>query len=60
MKLEKLYKTFIYTCLISLAISIIVPVSWVFMASLKQDSEFLGSPFTIPRSFYIKIFITHL
>ena len=37
---EKLYKFFIYFVLIVLAITIIVPVAWVFMASIKQNSEF--------------------
>ena len=32
-----LYKIFIYVALIALAISIIVPVAWVFMASLKKN-----------------------
>ena len=42
---DRLYKMFIYTVLITFAISIIVPVSWVFIASLKENSEFAGSPF---------------
>ena len=41
---NRLYKIFIYTALITFAISIIVPVSWVFIASLKENSEFAGSP----------------
>lgn len=36
-----LYKIFIYVALIALAISIIVPVAWVFMASLKKNAEFI-------------------
>lgn len=46
----RLYKAFIYLCLIILAISIIIPVSWVFMASLKANSEFQGNPWTLPAS----------
>ena len=38
-----LYKIFIYVALIALAISIIVPVAWVFMASLKKNAEFIGA-----------------
>ena len=37
---DKLYKIFIYVALITLAVSIIVPVAWVFMASIKENSEF--------------------
>ena len=53
----RLYKIFIYTALVSFAISIIVPVSWVFIASFKQDSEFTGSPWTLPKGIYIQNFI---
>ena len=35
---EGLYKVFIYVALITLAVSIIVPVAWVFMASIKENS----------------------
>ena len=38
---ERLYKFFIYLVLIMLAVSIIIPVAWVFMASIKQNKEFL-------------------
>lgn len=53
----KLYKIFVYVALITLAISIIVPVAWVFMSSLKTNAEFQGSPWTLPASFYIQNFI---
>lgn len=35
--------------LIALAITIIVPVAWVFMVSVKQNSEFYGNPFSLPQ-----------
>ena len=54
---ERLYKAFIYVALITLAISIIVPVGWVFVASIKQNSEFYGSPWTAPKGFYFQNFI---
>lgn len=57
MSTEKLYKLFIYVALITLAISIIVPVAWVFISSLKTTAEFQGSPWTLPASFYIQNFI---
>ena len=37
---EGLYKFFIYFVLVLLAVIIIVPVAWVFMASIKQNAEF--------------------
>ncbi len=54
---DKLFKFFIYFVLIALAITIIVPVAWVFMASLKQNSEFYGNPWTLPASFYWENFV---
>lgn len=49
---NSLYKIFIYIALITLAVSIIVPVAWVFMASLKSNAEFVGqdiNPFAFPK-----------
>ncbi len=49
---NNLYKIFIYIALITLAVSIIVPVAWVFMASLKSNAEFVGkdvNPFAFPK-----------
>ena len=43
-----LYHVFIYVVLAMLAITIIVPVAWVFMASIKQNSEFYGNPWALP------------
>ena len=55
-----LYKVFIYVALITLAISIIVPVGWVFMASFKRNSEFIGgnvNPWALPKEFFYQNFI---
>lgn len=57
MSKDKLYKIFIYAVLISLAISIIVPVFWVFMASIKENSEFYGNPWALPKGVHIQNFI---
>ncbi len=53
---EGLYKVFIYVVLSALAITILVPVAWVFMASFKQNSEFYGNPWTLPLGLYWKNF----
>ena len=53
----KLYKFFIYFVLFALAISIVVPVAWVFMASVKENSEFYGNPWALPKGFYIENFV---
>ena len=54
---ERLYKAFIYLVLALLAISILVPVAWVFMASVKQNSEFYGNPWALPAGFYWQNFV---
>lgn len=53
---DRLYKIFIYVALITLAVSILVPVAWVFMASVKENSEFYGNPWALPAGFYIQNF----
>ena len=55
---EKIYKLFIYIALITLAISIIIPVGWVFLASIKQNAEFYGNPWALPQGFYVQNFIS--
>ena len=54
---DKLYKAFIYVALITLAITIIVPVLWVFLASIKENVEFYGNPWALPKGFYFQNFI---
>ncbi|WP_066191735.1 MULTISPECIES: carbohydrate ABC transporter permease [Gracilibacillus] len=51
-----LFKVFIYVALVSLAVSIIVPVGWVFMASIKENQEFYGNPWTLPDGFHFQNF----
>ncbi len=57
MNLNKLYKLFIYVALLTLAVSIVIPVGWVFLASIKENSEFYGNPWTLPKGFYFQNFI---
>ena len=57
MNLSKLYKIFIYVALLALAISIVIPVGWVFLASIKENSEFYGNPWTLPKGIYFQNFI---
>lgn len=49
-KTNRLYRLFLYVCLVALAVSIIVPVMWVFMSSLKANSEFQGNPWALPSA----------
>ncbi len=57
MKKLSLRKVVIYLVLGLLAISIIVPVGWVLIASLKKNNEFYGSPWRLPESFYLQNFV---
>ena len=52
---SKFAKVFIYLMLAFLAIIIIVPVAWVFMASIKENSEFYRSPWALPEGFYFRL-----
>ncbi len=54
---KTLYRAFVYLVLLALAISIFVPVAWVFLASIKENSEFYGSPWAMPKGFYFQNFI---
>lgn len=54
---DRLYKIFIYVALLTLAVTIIIPVAWVFMASIKENSEFYGNPWAMPAGFYFQNFI---
>lgn len=54
---EILYKAFIYVALITFAITIIIPVGWAFLASVKENAEFYGNPWALPKGFYFQNFI---
>lgn len=43
------YKIFVYFAMIVFAITIIVPLAWVFLASLKSQLELNGDPWTLPK-----------
>ncbi len=44
----KLYKIFVYLVLTLTVLSVLVPVLWVMLASIKDDSEFYESPWKLP------------
>lgn len=50
-------KFLIYIPLVLLSITIIVPVFWVFMASIKENVEFYRNPWALPKGFYFQNFI---
>lgn len=52
------YKIFIYVALIVFAISIIVPIIWVFLASLKSQSDLVSrGPWDMPTEFLWSNFV---
>ena len=53
---DKLYRIFIYIVLILFALSIIIPVGWVFLASLKENTEFYQNPWSLPAGLYFENF----
>lgn len=57
MKKISLYKTAVYLVFIILAIMVLVPVLWVLLASVKQNAEFYGNPWTLPEGIYFQNFI---
>ncbi len=54
---ERLYKAFIYLVLIVLAIIILVPVVWAFMASVKETSEHYANPWNLPTHIHWQNFV---
>lgn len=52
----RIMKILIYLALALLAITIFVPVAWVFVASIKENSEFYGSPWTLPKGLHFQNF----
>lgn len=54
---DKIYKLFVYSVLIVITVSIILPVLWVFFASIKENAEFYGDPWTLPNGFYWQNFV---
>lgn len=57
MRTQALYKLFIYVALIALAISIMIPVAWIFLASIKENVEFYENPWSLPAGFHYQNFM---
>lgn len=55
-KTSKFSKILIYIPLIILAVTIIVPVFWVFMASIKENVEFYRNPWALPAGIHLQNF----
>lgn len=55
---SKTVKFFYYFCLILMAVSILIPLIWVFFASIKENVEFYGNAWAIPKGIYWQNFVT--
>lgn len=53
---EKLLRIFMYLCLSIFALSILIPLGWAFLASMKHKSEFYGNPWALPQGVYFENF----
>lgn len=53
----KLAKTIIYLLLTILTVMIMVPIIWVFMASIKENSEFYRNPWALPEGIHLQNFV---
>lgn len=42
------YRIFVYFAMVAFAVTIIIPIAWVFLASLKSQLELVGDPWTLP------------
>ena len=47
-------KSCIYAALVLLSVLIVGPVAWVFMAAIKENSEFYGNPFALPKGVHLQ------
>lgn len=52
MSTDQLVKFFIYFCLGAFTLSILIPLGWSILASIKHKSEFYGNPWALPQGFY--------
>ncbi|MGN9842670.1 carbohydrate ABC transporter permease [Nonomuraea sp. H19] len=46
-----------YVLVTAIALAIAVPVAWVLLASLKQRSEFYGSPWVLPEGLHLQNYV---
>lgn len=46
-----------YLVMAAFAITIAVPICWVFIASIKADSEFYGNPWALPEGIHLENFV---
>lgn len=56
-KIPKLSRVFMYLAMAVLAVLILIPVVWVFMASIKENSEFYRNPWSLPKGIHLQNFV---
>lgn len=57
MSTDKLMKAFLYVCLITFTLTILIPLGWSILASFKHKSEFYGNPWALPKGLYFENFV---
>jgi N-acetylglucosamine transport system permease protein len=53
----KIGRTLTYILVITIALTIAVPVAWVLVASVKQKGEFYGNPWTLPEGLQFQNYV---
>jgi N-acetylglucosamine transport system permease protein len=51
------YRVAQYVLVLLMALSVVVPVVWVLLASMKTKGEFYGSPWTLPEGLHLQNFV---
>jgi N-acetylglucosamine transport system permease protein len=51
------YRVLQYALLLVMALSVVVPVVWVLLASMKTKGEFYGNPWTLPEGLHWQNFV---
>ncbi|SKA05972.1 N-acetylglucosamine transport system permease protein [Pilibacter termitis] len=53
-KTNKLLKILMYVLVITVTASVLIPVAWVMLASLKERGEFYGNPWSLPKGLFFQ------
>lgn len=51
------YRVLQHVLVLLMALSVVVPVVWVLLASMKTKGEFYGSPWTLPEGLHLQNFV---
>lgn len=57
LRTHRTYRVAQYVLVLLMALSVVVPVVWVLLASMKTKGEFYGSPWTLPEGLHLQNFV---